>query len=121
MLRPGGRLALAAFFTVDDEPGRPEELSSLLETFANGLDIARPVTALTDAIGSAGLTAVRAESIGAHVWPGWDLWLSRWWTGNLATELPASLRAAHPRLLRRHGRTAATVETSPTAGLGRVV
>ncbi|WP_252395384.1 class I SAM-dependent methyltransferase [Streptantibioticus parmotrematis] len=79
VLRPGGRVAVAGFFTVDDAPGRPAELAGLLETYANGLDIARPVTALTDALTAAGLVDTRAESIGRHVWPGWDLWLSRWW------------------------------------------
>jgi len=79
VLRPGGRVAVASFFTVDDAPGRPEELAGLLDTYANGLDIARPVQALTAAFTAAGLTGVRAESIGPHVWPGWDLWLSRWW------------------------------------------
>lgn len=79
VLRPGGRAAVASFFTVDDAPARPRELAELLDTFANGLDIARPVAALADALSAAGLTEVRVEPIGAHVWPGWDLWLSRWW------------------------------------------
>ncbi|WP_354644558.1 class I SAM-dependent methyltransferase [Kitasatospora camelliae] len=79
VLRPGGRVVVASFFTVDDAPGRPGELAGLLETFANGLDIARPVRELTDALTAAGLTGARAASIGRHVWPGWDLWLSRWW------------------------------------------
>ncbi|MEU9607220.1 methyltransferase domain-containing protein [Streptomyces sp. NPDC048057] len=79
VLRPGGRTAVTSFFTVDDAPARPEELAGLLDTFANGLDIARPVSALADAFSAAGLTDVRVESIGAQVWPGWDLWLSRWW------------------------------------------
>ncbi|AZK93053.1 MULTISPECIES: class I SAM-dependent methyltransferase [Streptomyces] len=79
VLRPGGRTAVTSFFTVDDEPTRPGELAELLETFANGLDLARPVAALADAFSAAGLTQVRVEPIGAHVWPGWDLWLSRWW------------------------------------------
>ncbi|MCC9309790.1 class I SAM-dependent methyltransferase [Kitasatospora sp. RB6PN24] len=62
VLRPGGRVAVASFFTVDDAPGRPAELAELLETFASGLDIARPVTALTDAFTAAGLSQdVRAE------------------------------------------------------------
>nr|WP_042421420.1 class I SAM-dependent methyltransferase [Streptacidiphilus anmyonensis] len=82
VLRPGGRAAVTSFFTVDDVPGRPEELARLLPTFADGLDIARPVTALTDAFTAAGLTDVRVESIGADVWPGWDLWLSRWWASD---------------------------------------
>ncbi|MFE1770161.1 class I SAM-dependent methyltransferase [Streptomyces sp. NPDC059008] len=79
VLRPGGRMAVATFFTVDDAPGRPEELARLLDTFANGLDIAWPVNVLADALTAAGLTDVRVESIGPHVWQGWDLWLGRWW------------------------------------------
>ncbi|PYC78556.1 SAM-dependent methyltransferase [Streptomyces tateyamensis] len=79
VLRPGGRLALASFFTVDDAPRRAGQLAGLLETFASGLDLARPVTELTRALAKAGLTQVRAESIGDQVWPGWDQWLSRWW------------------------------------------
>ncbi|MFF9202371.1 class I SAM-dependent methyltransferase [Streptomyces sp. NPDC014986] len=79
VLRPGGRVAVASFFTVDDAPGRPEELARLLDSYASGLDIARPVRALADAFAEAGLTGVRVESIGPQVWPGWDLWLSRWW------------------------------------------
>ncbi|MER6913545.1 methyltransferase domain-containing protein [Streptomyces sp. NPDC000594] len=79
VLRPGGRVALAGFFTVDDAPGRPGELAGLLESFADGLDIARPVSALTDAFTAAGLTGVRVESIGPQVWRGWDRWIGRWW------------------------------------------
>ncbi|TSB18130.1 methyltransferase domain-containing protein [Streptomyces benahoarensis] len=80
VLRPGGRAAVASFFTVDDAPDRPGHLARLLETFDSGLDIARPVTALTDAFTAAGLTHVSATSIGPHVWPAWDRWLARWWT-----------------------------------------
>ncbi|WP_405739311.1 methyltransferase domain-containing protein [Streptomyces sp. NBC_01525] len=80
VLRPGGRAAVASFFTVDDAPDRPGHLARLLETFDSGLDIARPVTALTDAFTTAGLTHVSATSIGPHVWPGWDRWLAHWWT-----------------------------------------
>lgn len=79
VLRPSGRVAVASFFTVDDAPGRPGELARLLDTYANGLDIARPVEGLADAFTRAGLTNVRVESIGHHVWPGWDLWLGQWW------------------------------------------
>ncbi|MFE7425665.1 class I SAM-dependent methyltransferase [Streptomyces sp. NPDC057545] len=79
VLRPGGRLAVTSFFTVDDAPGRTEESARLLETYANGLDIARPVQALADAFTAAGLKRVHVESIGSDVWPGWDLWLAQWW------------------------------------------
>nr|WP_042383562.1 class I SAM-dependent methyltransferase [Streptacidiphilus melanogenes] len=92
VLRPDGRAAVTSFFTVDDVPGRPEELATLLPTFADGLDIARPVAALADAFTAAGLADVRVESIGADVWPGWDLWLSRWWA---ADTWPRNFRRAY--------------------------
>ncbi|MFE0421825.1 class I SAM-dependent methyltransferase [Streptomyces sp. NPDC058953] len=79
VLRPGGRVGVTSFFAVDGAPARPGQLAKLLETFANGLDIARPVGALADAFTEAGLDDVRVESIGERVWPGWDLWLGRWW------------------------------------------
>ncbi|MFC8506724.1 class I SAM-dependent methyltransferase [Streptomyces sp. NPDC057411] len=77
VLRPGGRVAIASFFTSgDDAPGEGAALAQLLDTFANGLDIAHPVTALTDALTAAGLSDVRVESLGPQVWAGWDAWLS---------------------------------------------
>ncbi|MGW6685261.1 class I SAM-dependent methyltransferase [Streptomyces sp. NPDC054961] len=79
VLRPGGRVAVASFFTVDDAPAHAERLAGLLDSFASGLDIARPVSRLVDALGEAGLVDVRATSIGPQVWPGWDRWLARLW------------------------------------------
>jgi SAM-dependent methyltransferase len=79
VLRPGGRVAVASFFTADEAPHRPGELAGLLETYASGLDLARPATALTEAFTAAGLAGARARSIGRDVWPGWDRWLSREW------------------------------------------
>ncbi|TVL89519.1 class I SAM-dependent methyltransferase [Streptomyces sp. SAJ15] len=75
VLRPGGRLALAGFFPPDDRPDAEERLAGILDSFASGLDVAHPLDALTDALRAAGLRAVRVESIGAQVWPGWDRWL----------------------------------------------
>ncbi|WP_432129233.1 class I SAM-dependent methyltransferase [Streptomyces sp. bgisy082] len=79
VLRPGGAVAVTSFFTADEAPGRPEQLAGLLDTYASGLDIARPVTALAEAFAAAGLAQVRTVSIGPEVWHGWDAWLSRWW------------------------------------------
>ncbi|MCJ1676455.1 methyltransferase domain-containing protein [Streptomyces sp. APSN-46.1] len=79
VLRPGGRVAVASFFTVEGTPPQAERLAGLLDSFASGLDIARPVSGLTDALADAGLIDVRARSIGAQVWPGWDRWLARLW------------------------------------------
>ncbi|MFD7325315.1 class I SAM-dependent methyltransferase [Streptomyces sp. NPDC059875] len=79
VLKPGGRVAVASFFTPDDEPGRGARLASLLDSYADGLDIARPVTRLTEAFTRAGLAGARADSIGPEVWEGWDRWLSEHW------------------------------------------
>ncbi|MEU9026657.1 methyltransferase domain-containing protein [Streptomyces sp. NPDC048383] len=79
VLRPGGRLALAGFFTVDGTAAQAERLAGLLDSYASGLDIARPVSRLADALTGAGLVDVRSRSIGPHVWPGWDRWLARVW------------------------------------------
>ncbi|KIF04201.1 methyltransferase [Streptomyces sp. RSD-27] len=77
VLRPGGRAAVTSFFAAD--PGAAPRLAELLDTFADGLDIARPPSELTGALSRSGLTGVRCESIGPSVWPGWDHWLSAQW------------------------------------------
>ncbi|MFD9030243.1 class I SAM-dependent methyltransferase [Streptomyces sp. NPDC059567] len=79
VLRPGGRAVVASFFTPDDAPDDGARLASYLESFADGLDIARPVTHVTDAFARAGLTDSQAASIGPDVWQGWDRWLSDQW------------------------------------------
>ncbi|MFF5784658.1 class I SAM-dependent methyltransferase [Streptomyces sp. NPDC012693] len=79
VLRPGGRVVVASFFTPDDDPGHGTRLADLLDSFADGLDIARPVGRLTEAFTRAGLTDARATSVGPEVWEGWDRWLSDQW------------------------------------------
>jgi SAM-dependent methyltransferase len=79
VLRPGGRVAVASFFTADGAPGHADRLAGLLDSFASGLDIARPVSRLADALAASGLVDVRTRSIGPQVWPGWDRWLARLW------------------------------------------
>ncbi|MFJ3798455.1 class I SAM-dependent methyltransferase [Streptomyces sp. NPDC090088] len=91
VLRPGGRLAVTSFFVPDgaEDAGTegvgpegvgPEgvgaELAARLDSFASGLDVAHPVTSLTGALDAVGLSDVRAESIGGHVWPGLDHFLA---------------------------------------------
>ncbi|WP_424215264.1 class I SAM-dependent methyltransferase [Streptomyces sp. BI20] len=79
VLRPGGRLVLAGFLTPDEDPAHPGALAELLASYADGLDIARPVQALDRALREAGLTGPRVESVGAEVWPGFDRWLADLW------------------------------------------
>ncbi|WP_327260336.1 methyltransferase domain-containing protein [Streptomyces sp. NBC_01232] len=79
VLRPGGRMAVTSFFTVGGAPEPARRLAGLLDSFASGLDIARPVSRLADALTEAGFADVRTVSIGPQVWPGWDRWLARLW------------------------------------------
>ncbi|MEV4434904.1 methyltransferase domain-containing protein [Streptomyces sp. NPDC049555] len=79
VLTPGGRAAVTSFFVPDDHPDRPGQLARLLQTFADGLDVAHSIPELTGSLEKAGLTGIRVTSIGASVWPGWDRWLSTMW------------------------------------------
>ncbi|MGQ0840546.1 class I SAM-dependent methyltransferase [Actinokineospora sp.] len=75
VLAPGGRLAVATFFLPDaDHLG---ELPRRLETFGSGVDREHPLPVFLDHLRAAGFTAVRARSIGAHVWPGLDRWIAQ--------------------------------------------
>ncbi|MFG3289699.1 class I SAM-dependent methyltransferase [Streptomyces sp. NPDC048179] len=91
VLRPGGRLAVTSFFVpagAEDagaegvgavDAGAVDagaELAARLDSFASGLDVAHPVTSLTGALDAVGLSDVRVESIGGHVWPGLDHFLA---------------------------------------------
>ncbi|MDT0449493.1 class I SAM-dependent methyltransferase [Streptomyces hesseae] len=76
VLRPGGHAVIASFFTTDDTPGHAEHLAAHLDCYANGLDLAHPVTHVTEALNRAGLAQTRAVSIGPDVWQGWDRWVA---------------------------------------------
>jgi MPBQ/MSBQ methyltransferase len=75
VLAPGGRFALAGFFAARQDCGAA--LAELLETFANGLDLAHPISTLLADLRVAGFADVVAESIGEHVWRGFDRWLAQ--------------------------------------------
>ncbi|GHE26786.1 class I SAM-dependent methyltransferase [Streptomyces vinaceus] len=79
VLRPGGRVAVASFFSVEGASAAAERLAGMLDSFASGLDIARSVSRLDEALADAGFADVRTASIGPQVWPGWDRWLARLW------------------------------------------
>ncbi|MFC5030726.1 MULTISPECIES: class I SAM-dependent methyltransferase [Streptomyces] len=79
VLRPGGRVVVASFFVPGADPAGAGRLAELLETFANGLDVAHTIPLLVGSLEGAGLAEVRVASIGASVWPGWDRWLARTW------------------------------------------
>lgn len=73
VLAPGGRFAVATFFTRTDDA--PERLAGLLKTFASGLDHAHRVDDVVRDLRGAGFADVTARSVGEHVWRGLDRWL----------------------------------------------
>ncbi|MCP2164585.1 class I SAM-dependent methyltransferase [Goodfellowiella coeruleoviolacea] len=75
VLRPGGRLVVSTFFATG--PTHADPLAAMLQTFADGIDLATDIRALLDLLRGAGFTDVSAHSIGEAVWPGWDRWLSQ--------------------------------------------
>ncbi|MBB6171641.1 ubiquinone/menaquinone biosynthesis C-methylase UbiE [Nocardiopsis mwathae] len=75
VLRPGGRFALATFFSPDDQG--PTRLAELIATVRDGIDVVHPIGSFTADLGAAGFTDVRAEPIGDHVWHGFDTWVSQ--------------------------------------------
>jgi cyclopropane fatty-acyl-phospholipid synthase-like methyltransferase len=75
VLEPGGRFALATFFTADEHAA--PELARLLESFATGLDLAHSIESMQNALGAAGFTGVGAVSIGDHVWRYFDRWIAQ--------------------------------------------
>ncbi|OXM69792.1 SAM-dependent methyltransferase [Amycolatopsis vastitatis] len=74
--RRPARLAVTSYFAPDRdvEAGR---LAELLGSFADGMDYAHPVAALTDALAAHGFTGIEVTDIGRHVWPGFDTWLGQ--------------------------------------------
>ncbi|MEU3841100.1 methyltransferase domain-containing protein [Streptomyces sp. NPDC028635] len=76
VLRPAGRLAVTSFFVPDADPAKAQALAERLDSFATGLDQPHPLPTLLDALRAAGLADVCAESIGEHVWPGFDHFLA---------------------------------------------
>ncbi|MDQ3763929.1 MAG: methyltransferase domain-containing protein [Actinomycetota bacterium] len=75
ILRPGGRLAVATFFT--PYPSALDELRRLIETIDSGVDIILPIDSFRDDLLEAGFVDVRVEKLGEHVWRGFDAWIGQ--------------------------------------------
>ncbi|MGH3623825.1 MAG: class I SAM-dependent methyltransferase [Sciscionella sp.] len=75
VLKPTGRLAFTTFFT----PGTAtvDQLRQLIETVDNGIDVVFPIDSFRDDLLTAGFADVRVESIGKHVWHGYDAWMEQ--------------------------------------------
>jgi cyclopropane fatty-acyl-phospholipid synthase-like methyltransferase len=75
VLKPGGRLAVATFFMT--RPTAAGELRRLIETIDNGIDVVSAIDTFQDSLLATGFVDVHVESIGEHVWPGFDAWIAQ--------------------------------------------
>ncbi|MGH3852917.1 MAG: class I SAM-dependent methyltransferase [Pseudonocardiaceae bacterium] len=75
VLKTGGRLAVATFFT--PHPAAIDELRKLITTIDSGVDVVIPIDSFRDDLLKAGFVDVRAEGIGEHVWRGFDAWIGQ--------------------------------------------
>ena len=70
VLRPGGRLAVATFFMT--HTSAVDELRQSIETIDSGIDVVVAIDSFRDDLFKAGFADVRVDSIGEHVWWGFD-------------------------------------------------
>ena len=75
VLTPGGRLAVTTFFT--PHPTAVHELRRLIETIDSGIDVVLPIDSFRDDLLRAGFADIRVESLGDHVWRGFDAWMEQ--------------------------------------------
>ncbi|HEX2290017.1 MAG TPA: methyltransferase domain-containing protein [Pseudonocardiaceae bacterium] len=75
VLRPGGRLAVATFFMT--HASAADELRQLIETIDSGIDVVVAIGSFRDDLLNAGFAEVDVDSIGEHVWCGFDAWMEQ--------------------------------------------
>jgi len=75
VLRPGGRLAVTTFFT--PHAAAIDELRPLIETIDSGIDVVFAIDSFREDLRKVGFVNVYVESLGEHVWRGFDAWIDQ--------------------------------------------
>jgi ubiquinone/menaquinone biosynthesis C-methylase UbiE len=75
VLRPGGRLAVTTFFST--RPSADDALRRLIETIDSGVDVVFTIDSFVGDLLKAGFVDVHVESLGEHVWRGFDAWIEQ--------------------------------------------
>lgn len=75
VLRSGGRLAVTTFFT--PHTTALDGLRRLIETIESGIDVVLTIDSFRHDLLKAGFVDVGVESIGEHVWHGFDAWMDQ--------------------------------------------
>jgi hypothetical protein len=58
-------------------PTATDELRNLIETIDSGIDVVAAIDSFCDDLLAAGFVDVAVESIGEHVWQGFDAWIAQ--------------------------------------------
>lgn len=75
VLKPGGKLAVASFFGTSDRSNK--SLATMIQTIKDGIDKATPIYQFEEILKLNGFKNVEIESIGNHVWLGYDRWVAQ--------------------------------------------
>ncbi|MCX4091409.1 class I SAM-dependent methyltransferase [Nocardia sp. alder85J] len=75
ILKPGGRLTVATFFTTAEDCAH--QLAPLIETIRTGVDVVAPIGVFAETLRATGFELADVESIGEHVWHGYDAWMQQ--------------------------------------------
>ncbi len=75
VLKPGGRLAVTTFFM--PHTAAVDRLRRLIETIDSGIDVVFTIDSFRDDLLEAGFADVHVESLGEHVWRGFDTWMDQ--------------------------------------------
>ncbi|BDT92425.1 type 11 methyltransferase [Nocardia sputorum] len=75
VLKPGGVLAVATFFASAETAIR--QLAPLIGTIRSGVDAVTSIGSFVTTLGSSGFECIGVETIGEHVWHGFDAWIAQ--------------------------------------------
>lgn len=75
VVRPGGRLAVATFFT--PHTTALDELRRLIETIDSGIDVVLTIDSFRNNLVEAGFVSVQVDNLGQYVWRGFDAWIEQ--------------------------------------------
>lgn len=75
VLTPDGKLAITTFFALS-EPAI-NRLKELIPTIRDGIDNVVSVDHISSSLEKLGFRTISCESIGEHVWPGFDKWIGQ--------------------------------------------
>lgn len=75
VLKPKGKFAVTTFFGTSKDAEK--KTSPLINTVNDGVDQLTPISDIKEMLENAGFQNIQIESIGKHVWQGFDKWISQ--------------------------------------------